>query len=51
MADTARQAPNPAPTKKLYRKPQLQIYGDIHALTQNAGKVGAMDNFKGFKTR
>lgn len=32
-----------APRQKPYRKPKLVIYGDIRAITQAVGMMGAMD--------
>lgn len=33
---------NPTP-KKTYRSPVLRVYGDIRAITQSVGSLGAMD--------
>ncbi len=34
-----------SPTKKIYRSPELRIYGDIHRMTQlNTPIVGHQDN-------
>jgi hypothetical protein len=40
------QAPAP-PAKKPYAKPELHIYGSIHALTKNVGSKGSLDNLGG----
>jgi hypothetical protein len=31
------------PTKKVYSRPQLQVYGDLRTITQSVGKTGKMD--------
>jgi hypothetical protein len=39
-----RQQQTPAPpVKKPYAKPEVHVYGAIHALTQNVGPKGATD--------
>lgn len=50
MPDPTRRPENDPAPKKLYQTPQLRIYGNIQALTQNVGKASMMDGFKGFKT-
>lgn len=36
--------------KKVYKKPQLLVYGNLTEMTLSAGKTGAMDGLKGNKT-
>jgi hypothetical protein len=35
---------NPALARKVYSKPQLQVYGDLRALTHSGNPLGAMDS-------
>jgi hypothetical protein len=37
-------------SKKVYRKPQVFIYGNIREITQNVGNTGMMDGFFMFRT-
>ena len=43
--NTLQNQPEPVPdhAKKHYSKPQLQVYGDLRAITQNVGMTGNDD--------
>ena len=50
MSDEHAQRPSgnaPAPSKKPYEAPRLQVYGDIAALTRKVGKTGLSDGGSG----
>jgi hypothetical protein len=37
------QRPNTKRSRKAYRQPQLQVYGDLRTITQTLGMSGAQD--------
>ena len=39
----ADKTPGPAPARKAYEKPQLQVYGDLARITQNVTGTNASD--------
>jgi hypothetical protein len=39
--------PNTSRSKKAYQQPQLQVYGDLKAITQGVGMTGTMDGGTG----
>ena len=39
------------PTKKLYKRPQLFVYGDVREITRTVGDMGQLDGGTGMNSK
>jgi hypothetical protein len=51
MTTTPAAVTNAPPPKKRYEPPRLEVYGDIHQITQTVGNTGSVDGGHGSMSR